>query len=91
MKDLGSLGGTCTLARSEQPRSSRRCFQSGRRRQAARLSVGTRLKQDLDGSLGGDYTGAYAINDVGEAVGYAYLSRRHHFSRNSVDTSGEHD
>jgi probable HAF family extracellular repeat protein len=74
MKDLGSLGGTCTLATAlnnygEVVGASNL---TGDQKQHAFLWEHGSM-QDLGGSLGGDYTGAYAMNDAGEVVGYAFL------------------
>jgi probable HAF family extracellular repeat protein len=74
MRDLGSLGGTCTVASAMNSRGQ---------------VVGTSnlpgdvighgflwnhgLFQDLGGSLGGEFLAAFAMNEQGEAVGVANL------------------
>ena len=75
MKDLGSLGGTCTLATdlNNHGQVIGASNLTGDQKQHAFLWEHGSM-QDLGGSLGGDYTGAYAMNDAGEVVGYAFLS-----------------
>lgn len=74
MKDLGSLGGTCTLATdlNNHGQVIGASNLTGDQKQHAFLWEHGSM-QDLGGSLGGDFTGAYAMNDAGEVVGYAYL------------------
>src|SRR5271156_4189191 len=75
MKDLGSLGGTCTLATALNNHGQvigASNLTGDQKQHAFRWENG--LMQDLGGSLGGDYTGAYAINEVGEVVGYAFFA-----------------
>jgi probable HAF family extracellular repeat protein len=74
MKDLGSLGGTCTLATdlNNHGQFVGASNLTGDQKQHAFLWEHGSM-QDLGGSLGGDYTGAYAMNDAGAVVGYAFL------------------
>ena len=74
MVDLGSLGGTCTLATdlNNQGQVIGMSNLTGDQSQHAFFWEHGSL-QDLGGSLGGDFTGAIVINDEGEAVGYAYF------------------
>jgi probable HAF family extracellular repeat protein len=75
MKDLGGLGGTCTLAQdlNNQGQIVGISNLTGDTMEHAFLWEHGSI-QDLGGSLGGDYTGAFMVNDVGKAVGYAYLT-----------------
>ncbi len=75
MKDLGTLGGTCTLAGALNARGQvvGSSNLTGDTQQHAFLWQNGSM-QDLGGSLGGDYTGAFALNYVGKSVGYAYLA-----------------
>jgi len=74
MRDLGTLGGTCTTASDMNDRgqivggSHLAGDQSGR---AFLWDNGA--MHDLGGSLGGSFTGAFALNEAGRAVGFAYL------------------
>lgn len=75
MKDLGSLGGTCTLATDLNNHGQvvgASNLTGDQKQHAFRWEHGS--MQDLGGSLGGDYTGAYAMNDAGAVVGYAYFA-----------------
>jgi probable HAF family extracellular repeat protein len=74
MKDLGSLGGSCTLATDFNDQGQ----VVGSSNLAGDQSVHAFLWehgsiQDLGGSLGGDFTGAFGLNAQGQAVGFAYL------------------
>jgi probable HAF family extracellular repeat protein len=75
MRDLGNLGGTCTLVTDLNNRgqvigaSSLATDQF----QHAFLWDTERGMQDLGGSLGGNNTAAFVLNDKGEAVGNAYF------------------
>jgi len=75
MKDLGTLGGTCTLAAAlnDHGQVVGTSNLTGDIQEHAFLWQEGSM-QDLGGSLGGDYTGAFAMNYVGKAVGYAFLS-----------------
>jgi probable HAF family extracellular repeat protein len=74
MRDLGSFGGTCTLASDLNDRGQI----VGQASLAGDQSVHAFLWEngamhDLGGSLGGDFTGAFVLNAAGQAVGFAYL------------------
>jgi probable HAF family extracellular repeat protein len=74
MRDLGSLGGTCTTASDLNNQGQI----VGSSNLPGDLSEHGFLWnngsfQDLGGSLGGDFLGPFAINDSGEAVGFATL------------------
>jgi len=74
MTDLGSFGGTCTLAAALN--SKGQIVGQGLRTgdQSAPAFLWEKgLLHELAGSLGGDASGAFAINDRGEAVGFANL------------------
>jgi probable HAF family extracellular repeat protein len=74
MRDLGSLGGTCTTASDMNDHGQIVGFSNlpGDLSEHGFLwNNGT--FQDLGGSLGGDFLGPFAINDTGEAVGFATL------------------
>jgi probable HAF family extracellular repeat protein len=74
MRDLGSLGGTCTLAAylNNQGQVVGSSNLNGDQSSHAFLWEHGSI-QDLGGSLGGDFTGAYAVNEAGQAAGFAYL------------------
>jgi probable HAF family extracellular repeat protein len=74
MRDLGNLGGTCTLVTDLNNRGQAIGVSSpaGDQFQHAFLWEDGSL-QDLGGSLGGNNTGAFVLNDDGQAVGFAYL------------------
>ncbi len=74
MKDLGNLGGTCTVAfdLSNRGQVIGASNLTGDQSQHAFLWEHGSLK-DLGGSLGGNFTGAFALNEKGQAVGYATL------------------
>lgn len=75
MRDLGSLGGTCTTASDMNNRGQVVGFSNlpGDLGQHGFL-WGNGSFQDLGGSLGGDFQGPFAMNERGEAVGFAFLS-----------------
>ena len=75
MTNVGSLGGTCTLAEDLNNRGQvvGYSFTTGDTFQRAFLSEHGSI-QDLGGSLGSNFTGASAINDAGQVVGFAYLA-----------------
>jgi len=73
MKNLGGLGGTCTIVNDLNNRGQVVGASNieGDQVQIAFLWENAKLQQ-LRGSLGGS-TGAFAINDAGEAVGFGCL------------------
>jgi probable HAF family extracellular repeat protein len=75
MRDLGNLGGTCTLAADLNNRGQVIGISglAGEQFQHAFFWENGSL-QDLGGSLGGNNTGAFVVNDKGQAVGFANLS-----------------
>jgi probable HAF family extracellular repeat protein len=75
MRDLGSLGGTCTVAADINNRGQvvGTSWLTGDQSYRAFLWENGEL-QDLGGSFGGDSTGALAINQAGEAVGFGFLA-----------------
>jgi len=75
MVDLGSLGGTCTLATDLNQRGQvvGSSNLEGDQSIAAFLWEGGQLHH-LGGSLGGKCAGASAINEAGETVGFGYLA-----------------
>lgn len=74
LRDIGSLGGSCTIATDLNNRGQVVGSSSlpGDTSQHAFL-WDEGLFQDLGGSLGGDSLGAFAVNEKGEAVGFAFL------------------
>jgi probable HAF family extracellular repeat protein len=74
MRDLGNLGGTCTLVSDLNNRGQVIGVSSvtGDASQHAFLWERDSI-QDLGGSLGGNNTGAFVVNDHGQAVGFATL------------------
>jgi probable HAF family extracellular repeat protein len=74
MTDLGSLGGTCTLAAALNSKGQvvGEALRTGDQSAPAFLWE-KGLIRELGGSLGGDASGAFAINDLGEAVGFGNL------------------
>jgi len=74
MKDLGSLGGTCTIASDLNERGQ---IVGGSNLEGDQSSHAFLWDNgsihDLGGSLGGSFTGAFALNEAGRAVGFAYL------------------
>lgn len=73
MKNLGSFGGSCTLANDINDRGQvvGGSLVSGDRYERAYLWQKDSFR-DLGGSLGGQNTGALAINQNGISVGFAY-------------------
>jgi len=75
MVDLGSFGGTCTIASAINNRGQIVGESNGVGDQSSTAFIWENGSfQPLGGSLGGDFSGAGAINDEGEAAGFAYLS-----------------
>jgi probable HAF family extracellular repeat protein len=75
MVDLGSLGGTCTLAFDLNQKGQvvgLSNLEGDQAQHAFLWSDG--VLRDLGGSLGGSYTGTSALNERGEAAGYAYFA-----------------
>jgi probable HAF family extracellular repeat protein len=74
MRDLGSLGGTCTTVSDINDRGQVVGFSNlpGDLSQHGFLWDNGSF-QDLGGSLGGDFQGPFAMNERGEAVGFAFL------------------
>ncbi len=74
MRDLGGLGGMCTMAADLNNRGQVVGFSdlNGDAVQHAFLWDGS--IHDLGGSLGGQQSGAFAVNDSGEAAGFADLA-----------------
>jgi probable HAF family extracellular repeat protein len=72
MRNLGNLGGTCTLVTDLNNRGQviGASSPAGDQFQHAFVWENGSL-QDLGGSLGGNNTGAFVINDDGQAVGFA--------------------
>jgi probable HAF family extracellular repeat protein len=75
MRDLGTLGGTCTLAAAMNNRGqiTGESFTSGDQAAPGFLWEHGSIRQ-LGGSLGGDSAGGSAINEQGEIAGFATLS-----------------
>jgi probable HAF family extracellular repeat protein len=74
MEDLGSLGGTCTLAFNLNQRGQivGSSNLAGDRRSDAFLWERGRIR-DLGGSLGGKFTGADSLSEDGKVVGFGSL------------------
>jgi probable HAF family extracellular repeat protein len=74
MRDLGNLGGTCTIVADLNNRGQviGSASLTGDPSFHAFLWENGVLR-DLGGSLGGDFTGAFVMNEKGHAVGFAYL------------------
>ena len=72
MVDLGSFGGTCTLANDLNNHGQVVSFTAGDNNQRAFLWENGSFR-DLGGSPG-EFTGAAAINESGAAAGYTYLA-----------------
>lgn len=75
MVDLGTLGGTCTLAQDLNNRGQvvGAANLAGDQSQSAFLWEHGQIHA-LGGSLGGNFTGAFAISEGGQAVGFATLT-----------------
>lgn len=74
MQDLGSFGGTCTVAFDQNDRGQIVGESTLSGDQAAHAFLWDNgVVHDLGGSLGGSFTGAFAINQSGRAVGFALL------------------
>lgn len=75
MVDLGTLGGTCTLASDLNNRGQivGGSNLTGDQSQGAFLWERGQISP-LGGSLGGNFTGAFAISESGQAVGFATLA-----------------
>ncbi len=75
MRDLGSLGGTCTLAAAMNNRGQivGESFTAGDQAAPGFLWEHGSI-HELGGSLGGESSGAFAINEEGVAVGFGNLS-----------------
>jgi probable HAF family extracellular repeat protein len=75
MRDLGSLGGTCTLAAAMNNRGQivGESFTAGDQAAPGFLWEHGSI-HELGGSLGGDSSGAFAINEEGVVVGFGNLS-----------------
>ncbi len=75
MQDLGGFGGTCTIAVAINNRGQIVGESNGVGDQTSPAFIWEKGSfQALGGSLGGDFSGASAINEGGEAVGFAYLA-----------------
>jgi len=75
MTDLGSLGGTCTVAADLNNKGQvvGESDRFGDQSSPAFLWEHGSIRE-LGGSFGGDFTGASAINDQGTIVGFGYLA-----------------
>jgi probable HAF family extracellular repeat protein len=75
MVDLGSFGGTCTIASAMNNHGQivGESNATGDQSSPAFIWENGSFKP-LGGSLGGNFTGADAINEQGEAAGFAYLT-----------------
>ena len=74
MRDLGSLGGTCTTASAVNNRGQVVGFSNLSGDVITHGFLWDRGSlQDLGGPLGGDSSGPFAMNERGEAVGFAFL------------------
>jgi probable HAF family extracellular repeat protein len=72
MRDLGTLGGTCTLATDLNDRGQIVGSSNLLGDQSSHAFLWENgLMHDLGGSLGGSFTGAFAVNQSGQAVGFA--------------------
>jgi probable HAF family extracellular repeat protein len=74
MVDLGSFGGTCTLAADLSERGLVVGSSNLKGDAASEAFLWDGTLHHLGGSLGGDYTGAFAVNEVGQAVGFGYVA-----------------
>lgn len=74
MRNLGSLGGTCTAANALNNQGQVVGFSNlkGDQSYSAFLWSNGKLQQ-LEG-LGGNYSDAHAVNDAGQSVGFAYFA-----------------
>jgi probable HAF family extracellular repeat protein len=74
MRDLGSLGGTCTTASDMNDHGQVVGFSNlpGDLSEHGFLWDNGAF-QDLGGSLGGNFQGPFAMNEQGQAVGFAFL------------------
>jgi probable HAF family extracellular repeat protein len=80
MVDLGSLGGTCTLAQDMNERGQIVGTSNSMGDQSEDAFLWERGQlHHLGGSLGGDFTGAFAISQAGKAVGFGYLAGNANF------------
>jgi len=74
MRDLGSLGGTCTLAADMNNDGQVVGFSDLPGDQSSHAFIWKHGSfHDLGGTLGGDFLAAFAINDAGTAVGFGFL------------------
>jgi probable HAF family extracellular repeat protein len=75
MRNLGGLGGTCTLAAylNSHGQVVGQSNLTGDQSTHAFLWEHGSMK-DLGGSLGGDFTGAFTLNERGQAAGFAFLA-----------------
>jgi probable HAF family extracellular repeat protein len=74
MRDLGSLGGTCTLAADMNNDGQVVGFSDLPGDQSSHAFIWKHGSfHDLGGTLGGDFQAAFAINDTGTAVGFGFL------------------
>lgn len=75
MRDLGSLGGTCTLASALNNKGQvvGESYETGDQSAPAFIWENGKLQQ-LGGSLGGSFSGGEAINEAGEVAGFGYLA-----------------
>ncbi|MGA7928081.1 MAG: hypothetical protein WCA20_19085 [Candidatus Sulfotelmatobacter sp.] len=75
MRNIGSFGGTCTLAQDLNNRGQivGYAFPAEQGNSRAFLWEGGSFRE-LGGSLGGNSTGAFVVNDAGQAAGFGYLN-----------------